>query len=319
MNEINPIHKDSLGRSFKKLRLSLLDACNYRCFYCMPEDSVKFTPKEDWLNSDELFLAVKKLTKYGIDEVRATGGEPTLRPDFVDIMERLSDIPLKKLGITTNGHLLYNLLPEIKERTNVTSINISLDSLIQEKFKRITQVDGLENVLKSIYLAKELGFNVKINTVAIRGFNDDEIFDFLEFGKKLDIDIRFLELMKIGVMEKQHHNYFITADEIINKIQSKHVMTKIESDWDSTSINYRFDNVGKVGFIASETKQFCSTCTRLRLGAKGDIRPCIMLPESINMNDLSEIELENSLKTILALKPMDRIESQADHMYRIGG
>ncbi|MDA9793098.1 GTP 3',8-cyclase MoaA [Bacteriovoracaceae bacterium] len=311
--------EDKYGRSFKKLRISLLDACNYKCVYCMPEGSVKFVHQKDWLTGAQITEAVRKLQANGIEEVRFTGGEPTLRSDFVEIIESVSKLPLKKIGITTNGHHLYKYLRELKEKTKLTSINISLDSLQGEKFKRIAQIDGLDNVLRSIALAKELGFDVKVNTVIINSLNNDEILDFVEFAAEHKVDVRFLELMKIGVMKKHFHHYFLSADEIINMIKEKHSMHLVESAWDSTSFNYHLDNGSKIGFIASETKAFCTTCTRLRMGPKGDIRPCIMLPESISIKDRPDAEIPFILKELLKEKPIDRIESQDQNMFEIGG
>lgn len=311
--------KDEYGRSFRKLRVSLLDACNYKCVYCMPEGSVKFSHQDDWLNKEQIADLVGKLHLQGIEEVRFTGGEPTLRRDFVDIIAEVSKIPLKRIGITTNGHHLYKYLRELKERTNLTSINISLDSLQKEKFHRITQIDGLGNVLKSIYLAKELGFDVKINTVVINSLNDDEIMDFIEFGNETGIDIRFLELMKIGVMKKHYHHYFLSADEIIRKIEQNYKMNPIISEWDSTSFNYLLDKGNRIGFIASESKPFCDSCSRLRMGPKGDLRSCIMLSESVNITKTSDDSLPSLLDQLLKEKPIDRIESQNENMYQIGG
>ncbi|MBT3980809.1 MAG: GTP 3',8-cyclase MoaA [Bacteriovoracaceae bacterium] len=308
---------DQSGRHIHKLRLGLLDACNFRCLYCMPDNPV-FMPKKNWMKREEIFRLASVLNGLGIDEIRLTGGEPTLRSDFVDIAEDISTLPLKKLGITSNG---VTLAPHLKrlQQTNLKYINLSLDSLNREKFKELTKMDALEEVLKCIFTAKELGFSVKINTVLMKGYNDDEIHRFVDFSREYDIEIRFLELMKIGVARSFFEKRFAPIDVAIDAVTSRFGTTDVILPKDSTSFAYDIEGGGRIGFIASESRPFCHSCSRLRLGPDGCIRPCLMLDSGFSLVGKNESEIESLLHKTMALKPVDRIESVAQAMYQIGG
>ena len=208
---------DPHGRHIHKLRLALLDACNFRCIYCMPQNP-KFLPSKDLLKREEIKYLVNYLVNLGIDEVRLTGGEPTLRSDFCSIVEDLSKLNLKKLGFTSNGIFLKRILPMLS-KTNCKHINLSLDSLEEDTFLKMTGSKNLQTVLDSLFKAKELGFNLKINAVLMKGINDHGIEKFVEFSGKYHIEVRFLELMKIGPARDKFNLHFISADEIISRLK----------------------------------------------------------------------------------------------------
>lgn len=309
--------KDIYGRSFKKMRVSLLDACNFRCTYCMPEDT-KFMPMKNSLSSDEIFKICENLVEHGIEAIRLTGGEPTLRSDFLEIMQKLSSLNIKKLGVTSNAIKLTPLLEELT-KTKLNSINISLDSLIKEKFHQITKSDTLEKVIECIIKAKKLGFKVKINVVVMNGVNSDEILDFVEFSQKYDVEVRFLEIMKIGVAIDKFNEWFLPTHKIISLLKKHYTLTKIDKSKDSTSFNYRLNNGANIGFIASESIPFCSGCSRLRLGPTGALRACLMKSDSVNIRYIPKEKYPLILSTLINNKPVDRIYLQNTPMHQIGG
>lgn len=308
---------DQHERQIKKLRLSLLDTCNLRCFYCMPE-SVHFMPKENWLSAQELHRICKNLVDNGIEEIRLTGGEPTLRSDFLSIAERLSALPLKKLALTTNAFKLEPLLEKLKE-TNLKSINISLDSLNDRKFEFITKTHGLSIVINAIEKAVDLGFKVKINTVLLKNVNDNEIDDFVDFSKKFNVPVRFLEVMKVGTMVPQFEKFFLEANFIINHIAEKYNAQKIFDPKDSTSINYNLNNGARIGLIASETKSFCGNCSRLRMGPDGTLYPCLFVDQGLNIRNARAEEYHYILNNLINKKPTERLHDVSKPMFAIGG
>ncbi|GIW21398.1 MAG: cyclic pyranopterin phosphate synthase [Candidatus Sericytochromatia bacterium] len=309
---------DSYQRLIHKLRVQLTDACNFRCFYCMPLD-MKFKPHSELLTSEEIYQICFILNQdFGIDELRITGGEPTIRPEFEEIVYKLSSLNLSKLGLTTNGFILDKKLDFLKT-TECKNINISLDSLNEETFNYITRSKYFKNTLKSILKAKELGFNIKINTVMLKGINDNEVEEFINFSAKYDIEVRFLELMKIGEAYYNNDKLFISAKEYIDKIKKKHNLHPIKVEIDSTSFKYRLENGAKIGFIASESMPFCNSCSRLRLSATGKLRSCLMSNNGINLKNLQKEQYREVLYSVISMKPYTRIHHIEENMNQIGG
>jgi len=308
---------DQHGRHIHKLRVSLLDACNMRCLYCMPENQV-FLPKKNWPKAQELLEICQNLVPLGIDEIRLTGGEPLLRDDFMPLVDGLSALPLKKLGLTTNAIKLERHLPRLQE-SQCQYLNISLDSLAAENFKRITKTDALATVLAAIYKAQELGFKIKLNTVLMRGLNDHEVIPLIQFAELNKIEIRFLELMKIGVVLPLFDKLFISADEVLGKIKNYTSLAKVEMPLDATSFNFKTDRGAQVGFIASESRPFCGGCSRLRLGPEGKLRPCLMLNDGPSLRGLEPHEYFPLLQRVMSLKPTTRVEELTQPMYQVGG
>ncbi len=308
---------DVHGRQIRKLRVQLTDACNFRCFYCMPL-TPEFLPSSALLSFDELIDICSALVDFGINEIRVSGGEPTLRKDFEAIVRGLSDLPLGKLGLTTNGFLLEGKLDFLKQ-TRCQHINISLDSLRAERFHEITKTKYFQKVYDAVIQTKAKGFKVKVNTVVMRGINDDEIMDFVAFSADHDVEVRFLELMKIGCSNQNHSLYFVPAQEIIKRIEEFEILLPQPVNRDSTSFNFTTTSGAKVGFIASESRAFCSFCSRLRLTAAGKLRACIMSEAGVSLRGVKRELYPEIFKTVLRMKPFTRIDYIKQPMYQIGG
>jgi len=306
---------DKHGRRMRKLRLSLLDACNLSCLYCMP-DNKSFQKTENLLSREVIYHHAAYMVERGIEQIRITGGEPTLRDDYLDIIGDLSKLPLKKLSMTTNGvNLHYNL--EKIYQLGCTSLNFSLDSLTAGGFKKITGRDHFSNVMNSIFRAKEIGFEVKVNMVVLRGLNDHEILDFAHFAGNHHIPVRFLEVMNIGVMNEKFHSHYFSADKIRSLLKTKYEMTGLNSAADSTAVNYRLSNGAQIGIIASESEPFCIDCSRLRLGSDGQYYACLFSEEGYKPP--KDENLDVFMNKLINQKPMTRTESVKREMHRIGG
>lgn len=308
---------DSHGRRVRKLRLSFTDKCNLRCHYCMPVNST-FMNESKYLLPFEYEEVVKDLCSYGLEEIRITGGEPLMRSSFKEIVERLAPLPIKKIGLTTNAILLDKYF-DILISNRVNHLNISLDSLDPQNFKAITYGNQLERVLKNIRTAKERGLEVKVNIVAMKGVNDHEFFDFVEYSAELGIEIRFLEVMRIGHACGSQNDQFISAKDIIKKLETKYQFKRITKEYDSTSFNYVLNNGAQVGFIASESQPFCGSCSRWRLSVDGSIKACLLKDEGLSIKGKSSKEREAIYHTLLGMKPFLRPKEVTHQMNSIGG
>jgi cyclic pyranopterin phosphate synthase len=311
---------DKYGRKFSKLRLNLLDACNMRCLYCMPEDQT-FSTLQETLSLNDIRRITEHLISSGIKEIRITGGEPLLHPNFKDIVKVLSKLKLEKLALTTNAIKLDKFLPFLK-KTNLKYINISLDSLREASFQFITKSHQFHKVLENILLAKASGFKVKLNMVMMKNLNFEEIEDFLAFSAINGIEVRFLEMMKVGHALTSYSRHFVSADEAIERLSKSWKFESIEMPKDSTSFNFiaHKDSLkAQVGFIASESKPFCTDCSRLRLTNRGELRPCMMINEGPNVMDLTQEEMSITLDQLLDKKPNFRIDKNILTMNEIGG
>ncbi len=308
---------DRHGRKIRKLRVSLLDACNYRCVYCMPLNPV-FMNASNWLSPEELEYVCSGLVDFGIEQIRLTGGEPTLRKEFKDIVRRLSSLPLTKLGLTTNGWNLGSHLDFLSD-TNCKYINVSVDSLSPETFKKITVKGDLNYVLRSVVAARKRGFYVKINAVIMRGINDCELMDFVRFSAENEIEVRFLELMSIGQVKGKADKLFVSASEMIEEISRHEQLIPETTECDSTSFNYKTSSGARIGFIASETFPFCSSCSRWRLSADGFLRACLMSEKGLNIRGIDKKDYPFKLRELLDMKPYTRMTHLNQHMYKVGG
>lgn len=308
---------DPFGRKIRKLRISLTDKCNLRCHYCMPINS-QFMSEEKYISPDLYHQIVEELCEYGLEELRITGGEPLLRKSFENIVSGFKGLGLAKIGMTTNGILLDRYADILKEN-NINHLNISLDSLDQENFKKITNGNRLAVVLKNIQLVKKMGFDVKINTVAMRGINDHELFNFIDYSKEMDIEVRFLEIMRIGFANGEQNNQFISANEMIKEIQNKFELFPVKKESDSTSFNFQLNNGAQIGFIASESQPFCTNCSRWRLSADGKLRACLLKDAGLSIKNTDKKRREEIYLELLGMKPEMR-PYQVDHqMNEIGG
>lgn len=308
---------DSHGRKIRKLRLSLTDKCNLRCHYCMPVDAT-FMDEKSYLTPPEYFEIVKDLYQYGLEELRLTGGEPLMRKSFREIVELIAQVPLKKIGMTTNGIFLDKYLDVLKDN-RVHHLNISLDSLNPQNFKKITHGDHLNRILRNIELAQKLNFNIKLNVVAMRGVNDHELMDFAAYSAKTGLEVRFLEIMRIGYAMNSQDDQYITAKEMIGRLQQNFELKPIVKEIDSTSFNYLLNNGARIGFIASESQAFCGHCSRWRLSADGIMRACLLKDDGLTIKDKTNSEREHIYQSLLGMKPFMRPAEVTHHMNAIGG
>jgi len=308
---------DDHGRRIRKLRVSLTDKCNLRCQYCMPVNQ-KFMNEDKYLTPDEYYEILKDLCSMGLEEVRLTGGEPLMRQSFVEIVEKISSLPLKKIGLTTNAVFLDQYLGNLKN-AGVIHLNISMDSLQQDVFKKITYSNHFEKVLFNIRLAASSGFVVKLNMVVMKGINDHEIFDFVELSSDLGIEVRFLELMRIGYACKDQSDKFVSAQELIAKIKEKFELKHVLQPLDSTSFNYVTETGAQIGFIASESQPFCGQCSRWRLSADGFLRACLLKDDGKIIKNKNALERAAIYQELLGMKPYLRPLEVGHQMNAIGG
>ena len=305
---------DHFGRTIRKLRLSLTDKCNLRCHYCMPVDQV-FMDESKYMTPDEIVEVVGELQTMGVEEVRLTGGEPLMRKSFPEIVEKLSSLNLKKLAITTNGIYLDKYL-EILKKNRVFHLNVSLDSLDPENFRKITKGNHLKRVIDNIRQAVGQGFVVKINTVMMRGINDHEVMDFVKFSETESVEVRFLELMRIGHAREEQNKQFITARELAQRIRTEHHLKPVVMPLDSTSYNFVTENGAQIGFIASESEPFCGQCSRWRLSADGILRACLLKDDGRSLRTENR---EKIYQEVLGMKPVFRPVEVGHSMNAIGG
>ncbi len=296
---------DGHGRKVTYLRISVTERCNFRCQYCMPEKPFSWVPKENLLSFEELFLFVKTAIDEGINKIRITGGEPTLREDLDKFIKMISDYKSDiDLAMTTNGYLLKESAKKLKE-AGLKRINISLDSLRKETAFKIAQKDVLDRVLEGIEEALNVGLKIKINMVPLKGINDDEILDILEFGKKRGITVRYIEYME-NVFA--HGNLKgLNGKEILNHIKKRYEIKKIGRDGASPSFNYELKDGYKFGIIDPHKHDFCEDCNRIRLTAEGYLIPCLYFDEAMSIKDAVKRgdikEATEILKTVLQNKP----------------
>lgn len=268
--------QDGFGRVFKYLRLSITDVCNYRCSYCLP-DGYKKCGGPSPLSVDEIRRAAQAFSELGVYKIRLTGGEPTLRSDFTEIASAISDLPaVKTLALTTNGYRLRDCA-SMWRRAGINTINISLDSLSPENFKRVTGHDRCFEVLQGVDAALDAGFEaVKINAVYLKGINDHEVDDYLEMARNLPVSVRFIELMETGDHAAFFKNYYRPTSDLQATLARKGWTQKIRSaDAGPANIYVHSDYQGEFGIIAPYSKDFCTSCNRLRFSSQGDLHLCL--------------------------------------------
>ncbi|KAK3868274.1 hypothetical protein Pcinc_026316 [Petrolisthes cinctipes] len=277
---------DSFGRQHSYLRISLTEKCNLRCQYCMPEDGVNLTPSQKLLSSEEIIRIAKLFVSEGVDKIRLTGGEPMVRKDLPHIIESLSALGIKQLGMTTNGLLLKRRLGELQS-AGLTHLNISLDTLIPQKFELITRRKGWDRVMAGIDQALHLGYSpVKVNCVVMRGKNEEEIVDFVELTQHKDLDVRFIEYMPFSG-NKWLDKKMVSYAEMLDAIKQKYpTITRIADKANDTSKGYKVPgSMGQVGFITSMSENFCGSCNRLRLTADGNLKVCLFGTAEVSLRD----------------------------------
>jgi cyclic pyranopterin phosphate synthase len=279
------IMKDSFGREINYLRISLTDRCNLRCRYCMPEKGISKFSHEEMLTLEEIYEMTKAFVDLGINKIRFTGGEPLTRKGIVDLISKVSKLEgVKDLAMTTNGILLKEYAKGLK-KAGLNRVNISLDTLDEDKYNLITRGGKLKCVLEGIEEARSVGLTpIKINTVLIGGFNDDEIESLVKLTEKDEIDLRFIELMPIGEAASWAKEKFISNDIILEKVKE---LTPIpREDISSPAVYYRLPNgKGKVGIINPISCKFCANCNRVRLTSRGQLKLCLHSNNEIDIKE----------------------------------
>lgn len=267
---------DGHGRKVDYLRLSITDRCDFRCLYCM-SDKVKFVPHEDVLSLEEYLRLVKLFISMGVKKIRITGGEPLMRKGAIWFLEQISRIPgLNELVITTNGSQLDQQAHRLR-KAGVSRLNISLDSLDKERFKQITRVGNLEKVLRGITTAKKEGFhNIKLNTVLMRGINEDEASDLVSFAIREGLDISFIEEMPLGNIGHDRALTYVSNESTFEGIKADFNLVRSAQHTGGPAQYWQIPGTKtKVGFISPNSHNFCSSCNRLRLSCKGELFPCL--------------------------------------------
>ncbi|MGR6703818.1 GTP 3',8-cyclase MoaA [Campylobacter jejuni] len=273
---------DQFGRKINYLRISVTQRCNFRCLYCMPKIPFDYQPKENLLSFEELFLFVKAAIDEGIEKIRITGGEPLLRKDLSIFIKMINDYKSDiDLAITTNGFLLKDFAKDLKN-AGLKRLNISLDTLDHKKAKTLAQKDILDSVLSGIDEALNLDLKVKLNTVALKNLNDDELISLLEFAKSKKAQIRFIEFME------NTHAYGklqgLKRDEIIQILSQKYQIQLIKKDEKAPVSIYKANNY-EFGIIDPHSHEFCDSCNRIRLSAEGLLIPCLYFDEALSIKE----------------------------------
>ena len=322
--------KDKFGREIDYLRVSVTDKCNLRCIYCMDDKDNTFLKNDDKLTDDEIYRIVKESSELGIKKVRITGGEPLVRPNLVKLISRINSISgIEEIYLTTNGILLADMIDELAAN-GLKGVNISLDSLKEERFNKLTRLGKLNRVLESIDKATALGIKVKLNTVIVNDINKDEIIDFVNLTKEKNIDVRFIELMPIGVAI----NYKgVTNEEVLKVISENYSnyeeVVRSKSSGPASYIKLK-DAKGKIGFISAISNCFCENCNRIRLTPEGFLKQCLHFDYGIDLKSKLRAGInDEELKKIIFDNIYDKPEKhlfleKSDHkelrfMNQIGG
>ena len=264
---------DNFGRQHDYLRISLTDVCNFRCQYCMPEENIRFMPSAKLMQADEIDTIAGVFVKLGVKKIRLTGGEPLQRKDAEDVLTALSKYPVE-LTLTTNGSKANDFLPVFK-KSGIKSINVSLDTLNAEKFLIITRRNIFQKVWNNIQLLIDEGFHVKVNCVIMRGINDNEIIDFIEWTKNQLVHVRFIEFMPFNGNQWNDKKVF-SFREILEVAESKYSFLRMKDGLNETAKKYKPDNhEGTFAIISTMSAPFCGNCNRKRLTADGKMKNCL--------------------------------------------
>jgi cyclic pyranopterin phosphate synthase len=325
---------DSFGRVHTNLRISITDRCNIRCFYCMPQEVVQFVPRDDLLTYEEIERFVRVVARLGVNKVRLTGGEPLVRKDVPELVRRLAAVPgIADLALTTNGVLLGDLAAELRA-AGLHRLNISLDTLREETFQKISRRQGIDRVLNGIFAAQETGFaRIRLNAISIRGITEEEIVPLAEFARQNGLELRFIEYMPLDADGRWAMDQVLGGDQVRAIIDRE--VGRLEpirmDDPSQPATDYRYlDGGGRVGFINPVTHSFCGDCNRLRLTAEGQVRNCLFSTVEWDARALlrggaADAEIADLVRASIAAKKRghgidtpDFIKPQRA-MYQIGG
>jgi cyclic pyranopterin phosphate synthase len=275
---------DSYGRVHRDLRISVTDRCNFRCTYCMPEEGMRWRPRDEMLTYEEIHrLATLFVERFAFESIRLTGGEPTVRSHLPVLVEKLARLPVD-LALTTNGATLGSMAHDLAA-AGLQRVNVSLDSLRHDRFHAITKRDELYRVLEGIAAAREAGLQpVKVNCVVMRGVNDDEIVDFARFGRDEGVEVRFIEFMPLDAQGAWQPDQVVPQAEIVATIDAVFPLEPVGARGAEPADRHRFvDGLGEVGVIPSVTNAFCDACDRVRLSAEGQLQNCLFALDDVDL------------------------------------
>lgn len=305
----SPTLIDQFGRRVDYIRLSITDRCDFRCVYCMSED-MTFLPRNEVLSLEECARLVKVFVSLGVSKVRITGGEPLVRKNALWLFEQVGQLQgLRELVVTTNGSQLESQAAALK-KAGVKRINISLDSLDAERFRKITRVGELSKVLRGIEAAKQAGFeNIKLNTVLMRGINDDETLSLLDFAIEQELDIAYIEEMPLGDVDHLRGSTYVSNDATLKLLQQHHTLISSAETTGGPAKYWRIPGTSsKVGFISPHSHNFCESCNRVRITCKGELYLCLGQEDKVDLMPLMRAHPEDDTPLIEAILDSMRIK-----------
>ena len=307
----SPLLQDTHQRNHSYLRISITEKCNLRCTYCMPAEGIALTPRPHLMTEDEIVSIAQTFVDLGVTKIRLTGGEPLVRKEAHGIIERLGQLGVQ-LTLTTNGLLVHDFISTFK-KAGIKALNVSIDSLQKEKYKAITRRDSFNQLWNNIELLQQNDFQVKLNVVLIKGFNDNEILDFIALTKAQKLQIRFIEFMPFDG-NQWNKEKLVSYAEIIEQVHSVYSETqllRIQDQPNDTAKNYKIEGFkGSFSIISSVTNPFCSTCNRIRLTADGKLKNCLF--------SNSETALLPTLRAGNPIEPLIYENIQSKHAMRGG-
>ena len=302
---------DQYNRKVNYLRISVTDRCDLRCLYCMHE-KMTFLPKKEVLTLEEIERLCDNFIDLGINKIRLTGGEPLVRKDLIKLIEKLNIkkkyTNLNEITLTTNGTLLEIFAKDLK-KNGVDRINVSLDTIDDNLYKKITRFGNLKNVIKGINEAKKNNIKIKINVVAIKDFNEKELHTMVEWANQIKVDLTFIEVMPMSETDSERHLQFLPLDKVYEKLNLKYNFYKIDKNTGGPSIYYRSNKLLiDVGFITPLTNNFCSSCNRVRITSTGKLFMCLGQNNYVDFkkilrSDYSENYIKDRIKFALKIKP----------------
>ena len=316
--------QDRYKREISYLRLSVTELCNLRCRYCMPAEGICKKHHEEMLTEDEMIRAVEAAASLGVKKVRITGGEPLVKKNILSICRRVAKVEgIEELCLTTNGTLLAQSAELLKE-AGVRRINLSLDTLQEEKYEKMTRGGSLKDALNGLEAALKAEFEkIKINAVLIGGFNEEEIPALAELTRKYPVDVRFIELMPMGGEKGFGEEAFLPCDRVLEKLPQ---LEKLSYDGADVRLYKLPGALGNVGFISPLSNHFCALCDRIRLTADGKLKPCLHSCQELSVKGLDLEGMKEQFRRAILAKPAchgelsERCRSQAGRdMHQIGG
>jgi molybdenum cofactor biosynthesis protein A len=305
---------DAFQRAYYYLRLSITDQCNFRCNYCLPNGYQPEANKPSFLTLSEIVRVAEAFAAMGTEKIRLTGGEPTLRKDFITIAENVANVSgIRQLALTTNG---YRMARDVDawQRAGITSINVSVDSLDPKMFHQITGINKFDEVMRGIERAFEIGYKkVKVNSVLMKNLNDHEFNQFLAWVKNRPIQMRFIELMQTGEMDSFFHHHHLSGEILVKKLLEQGWLLQQKAITDGPAKVFKHpDYMGEIGLIMPYEKNFCASCNRLRVSAKGKLHLCLFGEEGIELRDLLRSDDQQS---ILQARIFSALQGKREHHY----